>query len=78
MYFLPHLYNRQNLGIEVDNEEIDELYPSVTVELQDYSPKSGEFARTVLESAGYNRHVADVGAALDLYFFLLMKIDEYS
>ena len=78
MYFLPYLYNRQNLGIEVDNEEIDELYPSVTVELQDYSPKFGEFARTVLESTGYNRHVADVGAALDLYFFLLMKIDEYS
>ena len=35
MCFLPHLYNRQNLGIEVDNEEIDEFYPSVTVELQD-------------------------------------------
>ena len=30
MYFLPHLYNRQNLGIEVYNREIDELYPSVT------------------------------------------------
>ena len=24
MYFLPHLYNRQNLGTEMDNEEIDE------------------------------------------------------
>ena len=78
MHFLPHLYNRQNLGTEVDNEEIDELYPSVTVELQDHSPEFGEFARTVLESAGYNSHVTDVGAALDLYFFLLMKIDEYS
>ena len=69
MYFLPHLYNRQNLGTEVDNEEIDALYPSVTVELQDYSPECGEFAGTVLESPGYNSHVADVGAALDLYFF---------
>ena len=78
MYFLPHLYNRQNLGTEVDNDKIDELYPSVTVELQEYSPEFGEFARTVLESAGYNSQVADVGAALDLYFFLLMKIDEYS
>ena len=65
MYFLPHLYNRQNLGTEVDNEEIDELYPSVTVELQDYSPEFGEFARTVLESAGCNSRVADVRAALD-------------
>ena len=35
MCFLPHLYNGQNLGTEVDNEEIDEFYPSVTVELQD-------------------------------------------
>ena len=73
MYFLPHLYNRQNLGTEVHNDEIDELYPSVTVELQDYSPEFGEFARTVLESAGYNSHVTDVGAALDLYVFLLMN-----
>ena len=78
IYFLPHLYNRENLGTEVDHEEIDELYHSVTVELQDYSPKFGEFARTVLESAGYNSHAADVGAALNLYFLLLMKTDEYS
>ena len=78
MYFLPHLYNRQNLVKEVDHEEIDELYPSVTVELQDCCPEFGEFVRTVLESAGYDSHVADVGAALDLYFFLLMKIDAYS
>ena len=52
MYFLPHLYNRQNLVTEVDHEEIDELYPSVTVELQDYCAEFGEFARTVIESAG--------------------------
>ena len=78
MYFLPYLYNRQNLGTEVDHEKIDELYPSVTVELQDYSPEFGEFVRTVLESAGYNSHEADVGTALHLYFFLLMKIDECS
>ena len=78
MYFLPHLYNKQKVGTEVDHEEIDELYPSVTVELQDYCPEFGEFARTVLDSAGYDSHVANVGAALDLYFFLLMKTDEYS
>ena len=62
----------------MDHEEIDELYPSVTVELQDYCAEFGEFACTVLESAGYDSHVADAGVALDLYFFLLMKIDEYS
>ena len=33
-----------------------------------YSPKFGGFTCTVLESAGYDSHVADVGAALDLYF----------
>ena len=53
------------------------MSPSVTVELQDYCPKFGEFARPVLESTGYDSHVADVGAALDLYFFLLMKLDKY-
>ena len=52
MYFLPHLYNRQNLETEADHEEIDELYPSVTVESQDYCAEFGELARTVLESAG--------------------------
>ena len=78
MYFLPHLYNRQNLITEVDQKEIDELHPSVTVELQVYCPEFEEFARTVLELAGYDSFVADVGAALGLYFFLLMKIDEYS
>ena len=62
----------------MDHEEIDELYSSVTVELQDYCAEFGEFACTVFESAGYDSHVADVGAALDLYFFLLMKIDEHS
>ena len=78
MYFLPHLYNRQNLITEVDQKEIDELHPSVTVEFQVYCPEFEEFARTVLELAGYDSFVADVGAALGLYFFLLMKIDEYS
>ena len=77
-YFLPHLYNRQNLGTEEDQEKIDELHPSVAVELQVYCPEFEEFARTMLESAGYDSLVADVGAAHDLYFFLLMKIDEYS
>ena len=43
MYFLPHLYNRQNLRTQVDHEEIDELHPSITVELQDYCPEFGEF-----------------------------------
>ena len=43
VYFLPNLCSRQNLGIEVDNEKIDESHHSVTVELQDYSPKFGEF-----------------------------------
>ena len=38
MYFLPHLYNRQTLGTEVDHEEIFELHPSVTIELQDILP----------------------------------------
>ena len=71
MYFLPHLYNRQNLGTEVDHKEMDELYASVTIELQDYCAEFGEFARTVLESAGCDSHVADVGASLDLYFFSL-------
>ena len=66
MYVLPHLCKRQNLGAEVDHKEIDELYPSVTVELQDYSLDFVEFAPTVFESAGYDSHVADVGAALDL------------
>ena len=78
MDFLPHLYNRQNLETEVDHEEIDELYPSVTVELQDYCLEFGELARTTLSSAGYDSHVADAGAALDLYLFFLTKIDEYS
>ena len=78
MYFLPRLYNRQNLGTEVVNEEIDELYPSVTVELKDYSPECGEFARPVLESADWKSTVADAAATLDSYFFLVMKIDEYS
>ena len=62
-YFLPHLYKMQNLGTEVDHEEIDELYASVTVELQDHYPEFGEFARTLLESTGYNSHVADASAA---------------
>ena len=63
--------DKTNLGTEVDHEEIDELYPSVTVELQDYCAEFGEFERTVLESAGCDSHVADVGASLDLYFFSL-------
>ena len=72
--FLPHLYNRQNLGTEVDQDEIDELPPSVTVELQVYCPEFEEFARTVLESASYDSLVGDVGAALDLYFPFLDSI----
>ena len=58
----------------MDQDEIDELPPSVTVELQVYCPEFEEFARTVLESASYDSLVEDVGAALDLYFPFLDSI----
>ena len=41
MYFLPNLYDRQSYAIEVDNIEIDEFYPSVTVDLSHNSFSQG-------------------------------------
>ena len=62
-------YHIFTTGTEVDNEEIDILYPSVTVELQDYSSEFGEFERTVSESVGCNSHMAVLVQQLIYTFF---------
>ena len=77
MFFLPHLYSKENHAKDADLEEVSEMYPNVTLEQEDYSIEFGEFAGIVMEENGYVMPNTP-SEALSLYIFLLQNILEYS
>ena len=48
MYFLPHLYEKGEYKINIDEEDIDEFYLVKSTPLSYVSDEFGEFARNVL------------------------------
>ena len=79
MYFLPHLHHKEDYKINIDDDDIDEFYPSITTPLIDVSEEFREFARDVLtlnDDVNYPPESAE--EAINLYIYLKQKIHEFS
>ena len=77
MYYLPHLYDKQDCVQRINKEEIEE-FDSVIGELpSDFTTEFSAFARTVIPNNGI-KIPKNPSEALNLYLFLLEKIDQYS
>ena len=77
MYYLPHLYDKQDFVQRINKEEIEE-FDSVIGELpSDFTIEFSAFARTVIPKNGI-KIPKKSSEALNLYLFPLEKIDQYS
>ena len=77
MYHLPHLYDKQDYMQRINKEEIEE-FESVIGELpSDFMLEFSAFARTVIPNNRI-KTPKNPSAALNLYLYLLVKIDQYS
>ena len=75
MYYLPHLYHKEDFSIHVDEEEIDSFYPAVTGIATDVSEEFNEFAISVIESIDDLIYPpTNVQEATELYLHLRQKI----
>ena len=77
MYFLPHLFVCQDYSDPLEHDDIDEFSPAVEEIPPDCSTEFGEFAELIMTNKGLEMPV-DVKSCLNLYLFLLEKIEEFS
>ena len=77
MYFLPHLFDCQDYSDPLEDGGIDEFLPAVEEIPPDYSEAFGELAEITITDEGLEMPV-DVKICLNLYLFLLEKIEEFS
>ena len=75
MYFLPHLFDCQDYSDPLEDDHIDEFLPAVEEIPSDYSAEFGEFAELIITNEGLEMPV-DVKSCLNLYLFLLEKIEK--
>ena len=52
MYFLPHLFDRQDYSDPLEDDDIDEFLPAVEEIPPDYSGVFGEFAEIIMINKG--------------------------
>ena len=77
IYFLPHLYDCQDYSDPLEDDDIDEFLPAAEEIPPDYSAEFGEFAEILTINEELEMPV-DVKSCLNLYLFLLEKIEEFS
>lgn len=77
MYFLPHLFGKENHLDEVEDADIDEFQAAVDDLPRDFSLEFEEFANTVMAPNGMVM-AENIRDGLNLYLFLLLKITEFS
>ena len=75
MFSLPHLYDASDFSQTIAQGEVDEFYPTVNCNLQDYSIEFEQFASAVMAQARISIPTNPT-EALNLYIFLLQKIEE--
>ena len=77
MYFLPPLFDCQDYSDPLEDDDNDEFLRAVEEILPDYSAEFGAFAEITMKKEGLKMPV-DVKSCLNLYLFLLEKIEEFS
>ena len=77
MYYLPHLYDKQDCVQRINKEQIEE-FDSVIAELpSDFMSEVSALARTAIPNNG-TKPPKNPSEAQNLYLFLLEKINQYS
>lgn len=77
MFFLPHLFERENYLEQISDSDVDEFKPAVEDIPRDYSVEFEEFAQTMMETNNIVM-ASNLKDGLDLYLFLLEKIAQFS
>ena len=77
MYFSPHLFDCQDYSDLLEDDDIDKFLPAVEEIPTDYSVEFGEFAEIIMTNEVFEILV-NVKSCLNLYVFLLEKIEEFS
>ena len=77
MYFSPHLFDCQDYSDLLEDDDIDKFLPAVKEIPPDYSVELGEFAEIIMTNEVIEILV-NVKSCLNLYVFLLEKIEEFS
>ena len=77
MYSLPHLFDCQDYSDPLEDDDIEEFLPAVEKISPDYLAEFGEFADITMRNEGLEMPV-DKKSCLNLYLFLLEKIEELS
>ena len=77
MYYLPHLYDKQDCVQRINKEEIEEFNSVISELPSNFTSEFSAFARTVIPNNG-TKIPKNSSEALNLYLFLLEKIDQYS
>ena len=77
MYYLPHLYDKQDCVQRINKEEIEEFDSVIGALPSNFMSEFSAFARTVIPNNGI-KIPKNPSEALNLYLFLLKKIDQYS
>lgn len=78
MYELPHLYEAENCLALTETDEIDQFYPCVNTHIaDDVSEEFEEFAQHFMQEDGLT-NPTNASQGLQLYTYLLSKIEEFS
>ena len=77
MYSFPHLFDCQDYSDPLEDDDIEEFLPAVEKISPDYLAEFGEFADITMTNEGLEMPV-DMKSCLNLYLFLLEKIEELS
>lgn len=78
MYYLPHLFDTQDFKVNVPREDFADIEMCVNGNVNDVTEEFNEFAIEVTAGTNYNIEFENVSEALNLYIYLLQKIEEYS
>jgi len=77
MYYLPHLYESEDYRIDIEQADYDDIYPCTNNNVRDVTEEFEEFARESMDAREMDMPNS-VDEALNLYTYLLEKIEEYS
>ena len=77
MFFLPHLFHAEDHLQQVEFEELEEIYSTLSDNPVDYTDEFQEFAHLVMRRENMQLSI-DAESGLNLYMFLKRKVEEYS
>ena len=79
MFYLPHMFDCRDYKINIEQAELNDIKTCVDGNIiRDVSEEFEEFAGEVVRGSAFDLQPNSVADALNLYFYLLRKIEEFS